>query len=251
MNSSVTTRDQPAAANRPWKVLLVDDHPVVRDGLAQRIDMEPDLSVCATCESVSSALREVTEHHPDLAVVDLSLPNGHGLDLIKEIHARFPDVRLLVFSMHDEQTYGERALLSGAQGYVMKDESPDEVLAAIRKVLSGRISISPHLSARLAEAAVSTGGSRNRKLPMDRLSNRELEVLEWMGQGKSVKAIAERLDRSAKTIETYRQRLKDKLHIQSNSELIAHAARWVQEHGSHAASPRQRKPRAHKSKGQA
>ncbi|EDY16636.1 two component transcriptional regulator, LuxR family [Chthoniobacter flavus Ellin428] len=249
MNSFVKTDDAPAPESRPWKVLLVDDHPVVRDGLAQRIALEPDLSVCAACESVSRALREVTVHHPDLAVVDLSLPSGHGLDLIKEIHARYPEVRLLVFSMHDEQTYGERALLSGAQGYVMKDESPDEVLAAIRKVLSGRISISAHLSARLAEAAASTRGTRARKLPMDRLSNRELEVLEWMGQGKSVKAIAQRLERSAKTIETYRQRLKEKLNIESNSELIAHAARWVQEHSSHAATASQRKPRARKAKG--
>lgn len=246
MSSSVQARDQPATAGRRWKVLLVDDHPVVRDGLAQRIALEPDLDVCATCESVSRALREVTVHHPDLAVVDLSLPNGHGLDLIKQIHARFPEVRLLVFSMHDEQTYGERALLSGAQGYIMKDESPEEVMAAIRKVLSGRISISAHLSARLAEAAASARGARARKLPMERLSNRELEVLEWMGQGKTVKSIAQHLNRSAKTIETYRQRLKDKLNIQSNSELIAHAARWVQEHSGRAGTRAPRKSSSRK-----
>jgi len=248
MNSFFKSEEQPATEHPPWKVLLVDDHPVVRDGLAQRIALEPDLSVCATCENISRAMREVTMHHPDLAVVDLSLPNGHGLDLIKDLHARFPDVRLLVFSMHDEQTYGERALLSGAQGYVMKDESPDEVLAAIRKVLSGRISISAHLSARLAEAAASARGAKARKLPMERLSNRELEVLEWMGQGKSVKAIALRLERSAKTIETYRQRLKDKLNIETNSELIAHAARWVQEHSGRTAVPHQRKSRPRKAR---
>jgi DNA-binding NarL/FixJ family response regulator len=168
-------------------------------------------------------------HHPDLAIVDLSLPDGHGLDLIRDIHLRHPEVRLLVFSMHDEQTYGERALLSGAQGYVMKDESPDHVLGAIRKVLSGQISISPHLSERLLQSAASGRHMMSKKPPMERLSNRELEVLEWMGQGLSVKDIAQRLHRSAKTIETHRQRLKDKLQIKSNSELIAHAARWIQE----------------------
>ena len=143
---------------RPWKVLLVDDHPVVRDGLAQRIELEPDLTVCATCDSVSVALKAAEAHHPDLAVVDLALPNGHGLDLIKELHTRHPAMRLLVFSMHDEQTYGERALLSGAQGYVMKDESPDRVLEAIRNVLAGKISINPNLSSQLLQAAM--GGRR-------------------------------------------------------------------------------------------
>jgi DNA-binding NarL/FixJ family response regulator len=223
--------EQPPPAGRPWKLLLVDDHPVVREGLAQRIALEPDLSVCATCDTAHGAMHEMDVHHPDLAVVDLSLPNGHGLDLIREIHALHPEVLLLVFSMHDEQTYGERALLSGAQGYVMKDESPDAVLAAIRKVLHGQISISAHLSERLMLTAARGRGQQARKPAMERLSNRELEVLEWMGQGMSIKAIAQRLNRSAKTIETHRQRLKDKLQIRSNSELIAHAARWMHETG--------------------
>src|SRR6266581_1354182 len=111
MNLSADATEQAPIARHPWKVLLVDDHPVVRDGLAQRIGLEPDLSVCATCDTSTGAMHEMDVHHPDLAVVDLSLPNGHGLDLIKDIHALHPEVRLLVFSMHDEQTYGERALL--------------------------------------------------------------------------------------------------------------------------------------------
>ena len=224
-------KNQLPPAAPPSKILLVDDHPVVRDGLAQRIGLEPDLSVCATCESIAQALQTLETCQPDLAIVDLTLPNGHGLDLIKEIHARYPAVRLLVFSMHDEQTYGERALHSGAQGYVMKDESPDHLLEAIRKVLAGKISISEHLSDRLLHVAAGGRRLRAKKAPMERLSDRELEVLEWLGQGLSTKQIAARLRRSAKTIETHRQRLKDKLQIKSNSELIAHAACWVQEAG--------------------
>jgi DNA-binding NarL/FixJ family response regulator len=243
MNSSGNIKNEPAPKERPWKVLLVDDHPVVRAGLAQRIGLEPDLAVCATCESISNALKEVDAHHPDLVVVDLTLPNGHGLDLIKKLHTRYPAMRLLVFSMHDEQTYGERALLSGAQGYVMKDESPDRVLEAIRDVLAGKISVSPNLSDRLLQTA--TGGRHlgANKLPMERLSNRELEVLEWIGQGLSMKIIAQRLRRSVKTIETHRQRLKDKLHIKSNPELIAQAACWVQETSGRLARSRGRKAR--------
>lgn len=223
---------------RPWKVLLVDDHPVVREGLAQRIALESDLSVCATCDSARRALQETGAHHPDLVIVDLSLPNGHGLDLIKQLHTRHPKARVLVFSMHDEQTYGERALLSGAHGYVMKDESPDEVLAAIRKVLAGKISISAHLSERLMHSAA-VGGRRAKadKSPMERLSNRELEVLEWLGHGLSVRTIAGQLHRSAKTIETYRQRLKEKLRIESNAELIIRAARWMEESSNRPPAP--------------
>ena len=228
MNSPGNIRTEPTPKEGPWKVLLVDDHPVVRDGLAQRIALEPDLAVCATCDSAHRALEEVAAHQPDLAVVDLSLPTGHGLDLIKELRARHPALRLLVFSMHDEQTYGERALHSGAHGYVMKDESPDRVLEAIRNVLAGRISVSSSLSERLLQTATVGRRRSAKKLPMERLSNRELEVLEWIGQGLSVKIIAQRLHRSVKTIETHRQRLKDKLHIKSNPALIAQAACWAQ-----------------------
>jgi DNA-binding NarL/FixJ family response regulator len=230
MNSPALAKTNLLPAARPWKVLLVDDHPVVRDGLAQRIGLEPDLAVCATCDTIGHALQAMDSYHPDLAIVDLSLPNGHGLDLIKEVHARHPKIRLLVFSMHDEQVYGERALLSGAQGYVMKDVSPDEVMEAIRNVLAGKISVSVPLSRQLVLTAAAGGRrARAKRPPMERLSNRELEILGWLGQGMSVKAIAERLHRSSKTVETHRQRLKVKLHIKSNSELIAHAACWVQE----------------------
>ena len=243
MNSSGNTRNEPVSERRPWKVLLVDDHPVVRDGLAQRIGLESDLTVCATCENADCVLEAVDAHHPDIAVVDLTLPNGHGLDLIRELHARHPSLRLLVFSMHDEQTYGERALLLGAQGYVMKDESPDRVIEAILDVLAGRISVSPNLSYRLLQTA--SGGRRPgaTKPPLERLSNRELEILEWIGQGLSVKIIAQRLHRSVKTVETHRQRLKDKLHIKSNPELIAQAACWMQEGSGRFGKSRRRKAR--------
>jgi DNA-binding NarL/FixJ family response regulator len=173
---------------------------------------------------------------PDLAVVDLSLPDGHGLDLIRGIHALHPEVRLLVFSMHDENIYGERALLAGAQGYVMKDESPEVVLAAIHVVLEGKIAISPNLSNRMLQTAVGDRG-KTAKPPMERLSDRELEIFEMLGRGMSTKEIATRLRRSAKTVETHRLRLKDKLHITANSELIVKAACWVQEAGGKVGTP--------------
>jgi DNA-binding NarL/FixJ family response regulator len=219
----------PAAPAVPKSsVLLVDDHPVVRDGLAQRIALEPDLDVCATSATVTEALEALKRHRPDLAIVDLTLPDGHGLELLKEIRALYPKVRLLVFSMHDEIIYGERTLLAGAQGYVMKDAPPETLLAAIRSVLAGKIAVSPDLSERMLRSAAR---SRTPKPPMERLSDRELEVFELIGRGVSTKEIADRLHRSVKTIETHRQRLKTKLQIKGHAELIAQAARWVQETG--------------------
>jgi DNA-binding NarL/FixJ family response regulator len=213
---------------RRWNVMLVDDHPVVRECLAHCIRLEPDLEVSASSESCAQALKALEEHHPDVMVVDLSLADGHGLDLIKEVHTLRPAVRLLVFSMHDENVYGERALRAGALGYVMKDESPETVLNAIRMVLDGAIAISPNLSDRMLRAAANAhtyGG----KPAMERLTDRELEIFELIGRGFGTKEIAARLHRSVKTVETHRMRMKEKLDIRANAELIAKAACWVHE----------------------
>lgn len=224
----------PAPTVPKSSVLLVDDHPVVRDGLAQRIALEPDLEVCAASANVTQALEALKKHRPDLVIVDLMLPDGHGLELIKEIRSLYPKVRMLIFSMHDEVIYGERALLAGAQGYVMKDEPPERLLAAIRTVLGGKIAVSPSLSERMLRSA---SKSRAPKPPMERLSDRELEVFELIGRGVATKEIADRLHRSVKTIETHRQRLKTKLQIKGHAELIAQAARWVQEAGGGDPTP--------------
>lgn len=207
------------------KILVIDDHPVVRESLALRISQEPDLSVCASVGDVAQALQVLEQHHPDLAILDLNLPDGHGLDLIKEIHTLYPDVRILVFSMHDEHLYGERVLRAGAQGYLMKSEQPDKVIEGIRTVLSGNLVISPRLSHKLLAQFVPKG--QPDAAPIQRLSDRELEVFQLIGQGVSTKEIAVRLQRSAKTIETYRLRIKEKLNIGSAQELVATAARWV------------------------
>jgi DNA-binding NarL/FixJ family response regulator len=215
-------------SGRRWNVMLVDDHPVVRECLAQRIRLEPDLEVTAMSEGCSQALQALKKHLPDLAVVDLSLRDGHGLDLIKEVHALHPEVRLLVFSMHDESIYGPRALRAGALGYVMKHEPPEKVLSAIRTVLDGKIAISPSLSDRMLKAAASSQ-ARGGKPAMERLTDRELDIFELIGRGFGTKDIANRLHRSVKTVETHRMRLKEKLDIKGNAELIAKAACWVQE----------------------
>ena len=221
----MTTDNVTPQSPAPTKILLVDDHPVVRESLALRISREPDLRICATAGTGADALREIEHMCPDLAIVDLTLPDCHGLELVKDIHARFPAVRILVFSMHDENLFGERVLKAGAQGFLMKHESPDKVVAAIRTILSGRMAVSDSLSQRMLS---NMGHSKNSNLPsIERLSDREIEVFQLLGQGHSTKEVSIHLGRSLKTIETYRQRIKEKLGITNGSELVAKAAAWV------------------------
>ena len=215
-------------ATTPHRILVVDDHPVVRESLSLRISHEPDLHVCASVGTSAEALKALDQEKPDAVVIDMNLPDGHGLELIKEIHARHPSVRMLVFSMHDDRTFGERALRAGAQGYVMKSESPDTVVSGIRRILSGGIVTSAELSARLI--ASFSPNARATKTPVESLSDRELEVFQLIGQGVATKEIAARLHRSVKTIETYRVRIKNKLKLESPQELVASAARWLAEH---------------------
>ena len=215
-------------ATTPHRILVVDDHPVVRESLSLRISHEPDLHVCASVGTSAEALKALDQEKPDAVVIDMNLPDGHGLELIKEIHARHPSVRMLVFSMHDDRTFGERALRAGAQGYVMKSESPDTVVSGIRHILSGGIVTSAELSARLI--ASFSPNARATKTPVESLSDRELEVFQLIGQGVATKEIAARLHRSVKTIETYRVRIKNKLKLESPQELVASAARWLAEH---------------------
>jgi DNA-binding NarL/FixJ family response regulator len=217
------SRKTPATGKR--KILLVDDHPVVREALTLRIDREPDLTVCAAVGTFEEGLQAIAKHHPDLAIIDLSIPDGHGLDLAKDVHAQHPEIALLIFTMHDDSLYGERALRSGARGYVMKHEKPERILSAIRLLLKGEVVVSPHLAGQLLKSATARKGSG---LPsIERLSDRELEILQMIGSGLETKEIAVRLRRGIKTIETHRLRLKEKLSISSNSELIAKAASWV------------------------
>ena len=210
------------------RVLVVDDHPVVRQGLRLLIDHESDLEVCAEAETVADALEAITKHKPDVAVVDLSLRGTSGLELIKDIRVRHADLPVLVLSMSDESVYAERVLRAGARGYLMKEAATDEVLTALRRVLDGGIYLSDAMASRLLAQLVrgvpADGGS-----PVDRLSDRELEVFGLIGRGLGTGEIARRLHLSPKTIETYRAHIKQKLNLADATELLQHAIYYVRE----------------------
>jgi len=222
-------RKHPAAPGDPAatspakrKVFLVDDHPIVRQGLAQLIDNEPDLMVCGQGEDTFGSLRAIKIAKPDLCLVDVSLKDGDGIELIKELKAQMPDVPVLMLSMHDEQLYAERALRAGARGYIMKQEPPTIVLTALRKVLEGQVYVSDRMGATLLQRMVG-GKNASATLPMDRLTDRELEIFRMIGGGDSVKQIADKLFLSTKTVEAHRSHIKEKLNLKSSAELLRFA----------------------------
>jgi DNA-binding NarL/FixJ family response regulator len=214
----------PTEKTRKWKVLLLDDHPVVLEALALRIDQEEDLVVCASVREISQAFAAVEKSEPDVCILDLSLPDGHGLELLKNLHARYPELRIVVFTMHEENLYGERVLQAGARGYITKHETADAVLNAIRRVLNGEIAVSPTMATRLVRTAIRQ--DQTPRTGVERLSDRELEIFQLLGRGMDTKEIAGQLKRSVKTVETFRGRIKKKLSIRTLSELIAQAAHW-------------------------
>jgi len=215
-------------AGQAARVLVVDDHPVVRQGLRLLIDHEPDLEVCAEAETAADALQAVAAHGPDVAIVDLSLKGASGLGLIKDLRVRHADLPVLVLSMSDEGVYAERALRAGARGYLMKEAATDEVLTALRRVLDGGVYLSDAMASRLLAQFVrgvpSDGGSA-----VDRLSDRELEVFGLIGHGLGTSEIARRLHLSPKTIETYRAHIKRKLNLADATELLQHAICYVRD----------------------
>jgi DNA-binding NarL/FixJ family response regulator len=209
------------------KILLVDDHPLMRRGLTALIDSEPDLAVCAEAGNRHAALDAIARRAVDLAIVDLSLEGGEdGLDLVKALKVRSPSVPALVLSMHPEAHYGERALRAGARGYIAKQQLGEAVLAAIRRVLAGRIYMSETLGMDLASRFV--GGDAKPQSALATLSDRELQVFRLMGEGRRTREIAAILHLSPKTIESYREHLKQKLDIDGAPELVRHAIRFVE-----------------------
>jgi len=214
----------PTAAVKRHKIFLVDDHPIVRQGLAQLINHEPDLIVCGQGEDAYQSLKPIKEARPDLVLLDVSLKDSDGIELLKELKAQMPDLPVLMLSMHDEALYTERALRAGARGYVMKQEAPQTLLAAIRKVLAGQVHVSDAMGASLLQGMVG-GKNPEGKLPMDRLTDRELEVFRMIGSGQTVKEIAEKLFLSAKTVEAHREHIKQKLNLKSSAELLRYAIR--------------------------
>jgi DNA-binding NarL/FixJ family response regulator len=209
-------------AHHVTRILIVDDHPIMRQGLITLLGGEEDLQVCGEAEDVPQALEAIEKLQPDFAIVDISLKGRSGMDLLKDLKQYHPKVRVLVLSMYDESLYAERALRYGARGYVMKQEAMDKMLAAIRRILAGDIYVSEKLSStmmrRLLDSA--SGGSGS---PLSQLTDREMEVFQRIGQGRSLREIAEELCLSAKTIETYREHLKAKLGLQSSGELLRYA----------------------------
>src|SRR5438309_1879609 len=195
---------------RKSRVFLIDDHPLVREGLVNLINSQRDLAVCGEAEDSAGAMTGMAKTRPDVALVDISLKNESGLELVKNLESQFPLVALIILSMHDESLYAERALRAGARGYVMKQEPPDVLLGAIRRVLAGEIYVSPKMGATLLRRMV---GSRevNATSPMERLTDRELEVFRLIGAGQSVREIADKLCLSVKTVEAHREHIKEKL----------------------------------------
>jgi len=209
------------------RVLVVDDHPVVRRGLAELINDEPDMEVCGEASDAPDALRQVETKHPDVVVVDISLQSGNGIELIQQIKDRDESIKTLVSSMHDESLFAERALRAGAMGYLNKQEPTERVIDAIREVLNGQVYLSPRMANRLLQSVV--GGETLVQDPIGNLSNRELEVFELIGQGLTTKKIAGRLHLSPKTIETHREKIKTKLNLSNSTELSRRAVQWVLE----------------------
>jgi DNA-binding NarL/FixJ family response regulator len=213
------------------RILIVDDHPAVREALASRIGRQPDLEVCGEAGDADEALRLIADAPPDLAVVDISLKTGNGIELIKRIKARHDHVGLLVWSMHSEALYGERALRAGALGYINKDQATDKIIEAIRRVLEGKLYVSDALAERLLQRAIGGTPAKAARSPVDALADRELEVFRLIGQGVKTAEIAERLHLSIKTVETYRDRIRQKLDLIDGTVLAHFAAQWVLENG--------------------
>ncbi len=207
-------------------VLIVDDHPIVRQGLAQLINQEQDLEVCGQAEDAHEAMQAIHSLHPDMVIVDISLKDTSGMDLIKDLKVQHPDLPVLTLSMHDEAVYGERALRAGARGYIMKQEATEKVVTAIRRVLAGELYVSDGMAAKMVSKIVG-GGARKAGSPIDCLSDRELEVFRLIGEGFSTREMAEKLHLSVKTIETYRAHIKDKLGFEDANELLRSAIQWV------------------------
>lgn len=217
------TAPQDVAAKR---LLIVDDHPIFRQGVSQLIAQLPSVTICGQADNALNALAAMRQQRPDVVLLDVSMPGTNGIELIKVMLAEQPRLIILMLSMHDESVYALRALRAGAKGYVMKQQALDHVLDALRKVISGGIYVSPRFGEKLIFKAIQ-GSNGDMGSPVDTLSDRELEVLQLFGRGKSTREIAEALHLSIKTIETHRAHIKEKLGLKSAVEMVKFAIEWV------------------------
>jgi DNA-binding NarL/FixJ family response regulator len=214
-----------SVSTAPRRVLIVDDHPVVRQGIKLMIEAEPDLTICGEAQTEQQARKLVRELRPDALLVDLSLSEGDGFNVVRDVHAHFPDIRVLVLSMHDEAIYAERLLAEGASGYIMKQAATDQLVTALRTVLRGERFVSESLKKNLETRREVDGG------PSTRLSGRELQVISLIGRGLGTREIADNLSLSVKTVETHRLTIKRKLALDTNAQLVQYAIKW---HGTPA-----------------
>jgi DNA-binding NarL/FixJ family response regulator len=222
----MTTKAQILTAAKKCRVLLVDDHPIVRQGLALLIDREPDLSVCGEAEGAHTAFHAIATLRPDIVLLDISLSGPDGLDVLKEIRMKTASLPVLILSMHDESIYAERAMRAGANGYIMKQEATEKVLVAIRRILQGEVYLSDRLTNTMLQQYV-RGASPAKSSPLVSLTDRELEVFRLIGEGHGTRQIADELHLSVKTIESYQAHIKEKLALRNARELVQHAIEWT------------------------
>ena len=215
-------------ATKKRRVLIIDDHVMMREGVAEIIKHEADLDVCGTATTANEGVEAVAKLKPDLVIVDITLPGKNGIEFIKDARAMQPELLILVMSMHDESLYADRVLRAGGRGYIRKQEGGDKLIEAMRRVLRGEIVISEKMTGRLLEKF---SGRKTMDSPLEGLSDRELEVFQLIGEGKTMKQIGDKLHLSPKTIEVHRARIREKLRITSAAELVSYAARWAQSQG--------------------
>jgi DNA-binding NarL/FixJ family response regulator len=218
-------RLQTTSGTTKTRVLVVDDHPIVRQGLALLINRESDLVVCGEAEEMHTAMQEILTTHPDIVVVDISLSGPDGLELLKSIRTRHPHLPVLILSMHDESIYAERALRAGANGYIMKQEATEKVLEALRRIVNREIYVSDRVANKMLQQYIG-GNAVAQRSPVADLTDRELEVFRLIGDGHSTRQIAEELRLSVKTVESYQAHIKEKLSLRSARELMQHAIQW-------------------------
>ena len=223
MPPSNSPSSKPASRTR---ILLVDDHPLVRERLAEIINDEPDLTVCGEAEDRPEAIKTIQVTRPDIAIIDLTLKNSDGLELIKDIRSRWPGLRMLVVSMHDESLYAERVIRAGAMGYITKQDATRNILAAIRRILAGNIYVNERIATRIIQRLTVPVATQS-LTPGDLLAPRELQVFELTGKGLDTRQVAGRLRLGVKTVETYRRRIREKLQLTDPNQLLQEAIAWV------------------------
>ncbi len=225
------TPDTVRDSARKTRIFIVDDHPIVREGLSLMMNREPDLMVCGEAEEAGSALQAIPTAKPDFLIVDISLSGPDGLDLLKSIRARYPSLPVLILSMHDESIYAERALRAGANGYIMKQEATERVLVAVRQILTQKVYVSDRIANRMLQQYI-RGSVSETQSPIAELSDRELEVFRLIGEGHSTRMIAEELHLSVKTVESYQAHIKEKLSLKNGRELVQRAIQWTISEGA-------------------